>query len=97
MATEKVSAKKENTIDLTAVSGKKFGSFTDLAAAVGIKAKQKAEKARKCKVCGEDMRKVAGNVWVCDNPMTLQDKMLKGQPVQVFGPCGNRVIGNPYA
>lgn len=94
MSTGKVSAKKEKGFDLTAAHGKKFGSFKDLATAVGIKAKKRTEKARKCKVCGEDMRKVAGNVWVCDNPMTLQDKTLNGKSVQVFGPCGNQLIGD---
>lgn len=75
----------------------KFTSLKEMGIALDIKSKEKTEKPRKCKVCGEDMEKVAGNVWICHNPMTLQDKVLKGKPVQVFGPCGNRVIGNPYA
>ena len=74
----------------------KFTSFKEMGAALGIKSKEKAEKPRKCKVCGGLMNKVAGNVWVCPFHKVTIEK-LGDTEVQVFSECGNRVITDPYA
>ena len=62
--------------------------------------KARADRSRKCPACGGAMNKVAGNVWVCRTTI-LEDKKYKDKAgeeheVQVFGPCGHRIIDNPF-
>lgn len=76
-----------------------FNSFADMGKALGFKAKQEAEKPKKCGVCGGKMEKVAGNVWVCPFHKVEDKKVIKdGQEVdvQVFSMCGNQLIANPF-
>lgn len=69
----------------------KFGSFAEVAAAMGIKApKGKAEKPCKCQICGTPMRKVDGsNVWVCSTHGLSTRVLPNGEEVQVFDKGGH--------
>ena len=72
-----------------------YTSFAQAATALGFKVKPvvKKEKEMLCPKCGKEMRNVTGtNVWFCDWA-TLEEKPLEEDfPVQVFTPCGNRVL-----
>ena len=71
-----------------------FTNFKDMGIALGIKMpKEKAEKPRKCTVCGGHMKRAGNsNVWVCDFHKLVDEKMPDGTDVQVFSKCGNIVI-----
>lgn len=71
-----------------------FNSFATLGAAMGLKTPKIKEKERKCPDCGGVMKHVAGsNVFVC--PFSkLEERELKGKPVQVFSKCGKFVIAD---
>ena len=71
-----------------------YTSFAQVATALGFKVKPvvKKEKERLCPKCGNEMRNVPGtNVWFCDWA-TLEDQSFYEDTVQVFTPCGNRVL-----
>ena len=72
-----------------------YTNFADVAKVLGFKVKKqvvKKEATRKCPECGNDLRHIEGtNVWVCDM-FLLEEKELKGTPVQVFKACGQRVL-----
>lgn len=71
-----------------------FTNFKDMGIALGIKMpKEKAEKPRKCTICGGAMKRAGNsNVWVCDFHKLVDEKMPDGTDVQVFSKCGNIVI-----
>ena len=74
---------------------KTYTNFSDVAKALGYKVKKvaKKEKPMTCPNCDHDLQNVEGtNVWFC-NWAKLEVKKLKDETeVQVFTPCGNRVI-----
>ncbi len=80
---------KFTSIVPTSVKRKVFGSFSDLGAALGIKAMEQSKpNAKKCRKCGTAMRQIPGtNVWVCDG-MVEQEK----NGVKTMVPCGNRTM-----
>ena len=69
--------------------------FADVAQVLGFKVKKgtiKKSMIRECPGCGNKMRHIEGtNVWLCDM-FLLEENELKGTPVQVFRPCGERVF-----
>lgn len=69
-----------------------FNSFAALGEAMKIKAPKIKEKEMKCPNCGGQMDRVTGsNVFVC--PFSkLEERELKGKPVQVFSKCGKFVL-----
>lgn len=71
-----------------------FNSFKTLGAAMGFKALKTKEKEHKCPNCGGVMERAGNsNVFVCPfNKMEERD--LKGEPVQVFSKCGKFVIAD---
>lgn len=71
-----------------------FDSFKTLGAAMGFKAPKVKEKERKCPNCGGVMERAGNsNVFVC--PFNkLEERDLKGKPVQVFSECGKFVIAD---
>lgn len=71
-----------------------FDSFKTLGAAMGFKAPKVKEKEYKCPNCGGVMERVGNsNVFVC--PFNkLEERDLKGKPVQVFSKCGKFVIAD---
>lgn len=74
---------------------KTYTNFSDVAKALGYKVKNaaKKEKSMTCPNCGHDLRNVEGtNVWFCDWAKLEVQKLKDETEVQVFTPCGNRVI-----
>lgn len=71
-----------------------FNSFKTLGAAMGFKAPKVEEKEHKCPNCGGVMERAGNsNVFVC--PFNkLEERDLKGKPVQVFSKCGKFVIAD---
>lgn len=71
-----------------------FDSFKTLGAAMGFKAPKVKEKEYKCPNCGSVMERAGNsNVFVC--PFNkLEERDLKGKPVQVFSKCGKFVIAD---
>lgn len=71
-----------------------FDSFKTLGAAMGFKAPKVKEKEHKCPNCGGVMERAGNsNVFVC--PFNkLEERDLKGKPVQVFNKCGKFVIAD---
>lgn len=71
-----------------------FNSFKALGAAMGIKTPKVKEKEYKCPNCGGAMERTGhSNVFVC--PFNkLEERDLKGEPVQVFSKCGKFVIAD---
>ena len=69
-----------------------FDSFKTLGAAMGFKAPKVKE--HKCPNCGGVMERAGdSNVFVC--PFNkLEERDLKGKPVQVFSKCGKFVIAD---
>lgn len=72
----------------------KFNSFVELGQALGIKCTVETEKEHKCPNCGGVMERAGdSNVFVC--PFNkLEERDLKGKPVQVFSKCGKFVIAD---
>ena len=74
---------------------KTYTNFADVAKALGYKVKKTSQKASSmaCPNCDHDLRNVEGtNIWFCDWAK-FEDKKLKDETeVQVFTPCGSRVI-----
>ena len=74
---------------------KTYTNFSDVAKALGYKVKKaaKKEKSMTCPNCEHDLRNVEGtNVWFCDWAKLEVQKLKDEIEVQVFTPCGNRVI-----
>lgn len=71
-----------------------FDSFKTLGAAMGFEASKVKEKEHKCPNCGGVMERAGNsNVFVC--PFNkLEERDLKGKPVQVFSKCGKFVIAD---
>lgn len=71
-----------------------FDSFKTLGAAMGFKAPKVKEKEYKCPNCGGVMERAGNsNVFVC--PFNkLEERDLKGKPVQVFSKCDKFVIAD---
>ena len=71
-----------------------FDSFKTLGAAMGFKAPNVKEKEHKSPNCGGVMERAGdSNVFVC--PFNkLEERDLKGKPVQVFSKCGKFVIAD---
>ena len=71
-----------------------FDSFKTLGAAMGFKAPKIKEEEHKCPNCGGVMERAGNsNVFVC--PFNkLEERDLKGKPVQVFSKCGKFVIAD---
>lgn len=71
-----------------------FNSFATLGAAMGLKTPKTKEKELKCPDCGGMMESVAGsNVFICPFDK-LEERELKGKPVQVFSKCGKFIIAD---
>ena len=71
-----------------------YTNFADAAQALGFKVKKAVKKSvvRECPQCGNKMRHIEGtNVWECDM-FLLEEKELKGVPVQVFKQCGEKIF-----
>ena len=72
----------------------RLNSFTQLAEAMGIKAKVvKPEKVLKCPKCGDPMRHISGtNIWLCEHVGLEDDVTPEGVQCQVIRRCGDRVF-----
>lgn len=71
-----------------------FNSFKTLGVAMGLKTPKTEEKECKCPDCGGVMERVVdSNVFIC--PFNkLEERELKGKPVQVFSKCGKFIIAD---
>ena len=71
-----------------------FNSFKTLGTAMGLKTPKAEEKELKCPDCGGVMERVVdSNVFIC--PFNkLEERELKGKPVQVFSKCGKFIIAD---